>query len=333
MKAFLEKRLIFWLYFLIYFLLSGLFIYAFLSQTKVHAQNETVLAVLPEITNLYFNGDRSAQVQVVISNVELLNAFDITLIYDSTVTAVTSWSHGGFLSNLSCPREINDPGFFRLACTQLGIPGVSGSGSLINLTFTGTTTGSTPVTIDEGSLKLPDSNNQPIVASIQNGTITVGYATSTVGGNFFLQGQSDRAGIPVSLGSGVTYSQGPFDALSAPILGQNLVLPSVVNNDTYTLITAQPRYLNPDASLGLTLTVPSGTDVALPPLRLLAGDVVADNVIDTEDLDAIRDAFGSMGEGISADVNFDGVVDLRDLALAGGNFGLTPAAAYGGWLP
>ena len=161
----------------------------------------------------------------------------------------------------------------------------------------------------------------------------MGYAASTVGGNFLLQGQSDRAGIPVSLGTGVTYSQGPFDSLSTPFIGQNLVLPGVVNNDTYTLSTAQPRYLNPDASLGLTLTVPPGVDVTTPPLRLLAGDADGDNAINTSDLDAIRDAFGMMGEGISADVNFDGVVDLRDLALAGGNFGLTPSAAYGGWLP
>lgn len=328
-KVLLEKLFVIRHYLLIFYLFGMIFFLGFFLQPVVKAQSETVLAILPFPTNLYFNGDLTAGVQVYISDVESLNAFDITLLYDENIASVTSYSLGGFLVEPVCLEEINDPGYFRYSCSQIGKPPAVGSGVLINLTFTGIASGTTTVIIDDEALKLPDGNNQPISATLQHGTINVGYDTSAVNGNIFLQGQSKRAGIPVSLGIGATYSQGPFDALSTPFVGQNLVLPGVVNNDTYTLSTAQPRYLN----LSSTVTVPPGTDVALPTLRLLAGDADGDNIINTADLDAIRDAFGTIGEGIAADVNFDGVVDLRDLALAGGNFGLTPAEAYGDWLP
>jgi len=329
----LEKLFVIRHYLLIFYLFGMIFFLGFFLQPVVNAQSETVLAILPSPINSYFNGDLTAGVQVYISDVESLNAFDITLLYDENIASLTSYSLGGFLVEPVCLEEINDPGYFRYSCAQIGKPPAVGSGVLINLTFTGLASGTMTVLIDEEALKLPDGTNQPISATLQHGTINVGYDVSAVNGNFLLQGQSDRAGIPISLGIGATYSQGPFDALSTPFIGLNLVLPGVVNNDTYTLTTAQPGYLNIDASLGKTVTVPSGTDVSLPPLRLLAGDAAADNSINTADLDAIRNAFGTIGEGIAADVNFDGVVDLRDLALAGGNFGLTPAAAYGGWLP
>lgn len=303
-------------------------------QSKVRAQGETVLAVVPEVTNLYFNGELSSQVQVNISNVTLLNAFDITLRYDQSIASVLSYSYQtGFLSGLYCYREINNPGYLRLACFQVGKPGVSGSGSLINLVFNGDAAGITPITIDAEALDLSDINSQPIYATLHHATVNVGYAASTVYGNFLLQGQSDRSGIPVSLGVGVIYQQGPFETLSIPTIGQNLVLTGVVNNDSYTLTTTQPGYLNIDARLGKTVTVPPGADVSLPTLRLLAGDVVADNMINTTDLDAIRDAFGMTGEGLAGDVNSDGIVNARDLALVAGNFGQTSETAYGGWLP
>jgi len=309
-----------------------LLIYAgFLGKNLAHGQTGTILAVSPQVTNLYFNGELSTQVQITITDVESLNAFDITLLYDGTITSVTSHSEGGFLINPYCPVKNNDPGsgYLRYSCTQFDQPPVGGSGSLINLTFTGIVPGITSVIIDEQSLKLPDGNNQPVPVTVQNGTINVGYATSAVAGNIFLQGQSARAGVPISLGTGETYAQGPFTALSTPTLRFNLDFGSVVNNDNYTFTTAQPGYLN----LNLSLVVPPGNDLALPPLRLLAGDAMADNAITTADLDAIRDAFDVIGLGNAADLNDDGMVDVRDLALAAGNYGLSSANAYGSWLP
>jgi hypothetical protein len=65
--------------------------------------------------------------------------------------------------------------------------------------------------------------------AFDNTSITVGYAASAVVGNFLLQSQTNRAGIPVSLSPGVTYSQGPYAVLSIHDLCQNLVFPSVVD--------------------------------------------------------------------------------------------------------
>ncbi|MGI6741017.1 MAG: dockerin type I domain-containing protein [Brevefilum sp.] len=97
--------------------------------------------------------------------------------------------------------------------------------------------------------------------------------------------------------------------------------------DTYTFTTAQPGYLNLQKSLTLN------ADLTLPPLRLLAGDVNGDELVDTADLEAIGAVFDASGSGLAADLNGDGVVNLQDLALAAGNYGLTPAEAYGDWLP
>jgi hypothetical protein len=304
-------------------LLFGLFRAALGFRPAARAETETVLAIVPSELSLWLNGTASAPAQVYINAVQDLNAFDIVLTYDGALAVVTDYAYGGFLSNLECFSEINDPGYFRLACSQFSTPGVSGSGSLVNLTFSGISPGATPISIT--TAKLSDPNGKVILAQLQHGVVTVGYHTAPVTGAIFLQGQSNRAGISASLGSGSTYLQGPYSALSRPVLGANLDFGPVVGNDTYTLTTAQPGYLN----LVRTLTVNSA--LSLPPLRLLAGDVLGDQVIGASDLAAIRDAFGTAGPGLAADVNFDGVIDVRDLALVGGNYGLSAAEAYADW--
>lgn len=112
-------------------------------------------------------------------------------------------------------------------------------------------------------------------------------------GTFYLQGRADRGGVPISLGVGLLYGQGPYTTLSSPILGANLDFGAIVSGDTYTLTTNQPGYLN----LVRTLTVNSALN--LPPLRLLAGDVLGDQVIGASDLATIQDAFGTAGPGLA----------------------------------
>jgi len=305
-------------------LLFGLFGAASGWRHGAHAETETVLAVMPAELTLWLNGAASAPAQVYISDVENLNAFDIVLTYDGSLAVVSDYAYGTFLSNLECLSEINDPGYFRLACFQVSTPGVSGSGPLIDLTFSAVSAGTTTITIT--TAKLSDPNGKSIKAQLQHGTLTVAYHTAPVTGTIFLQGQSLRAGISTSLGTGGTYLQGPYDVLSLPVLGTNLDFGPVVSGDTYTFTTDQPGYL--DLSKTFTLT---DAPLILPPLRLLAGDVVGDSMIGPADLDAVRAAFGTAGGGLSADVNFDGVVDLRDLALVGGNYGFSTAEAYADW--
>lgn len=296
-----------------------------------NAQGETTVSVSPSESNMYLNGDNTQEINLLITNAVEIVGFDVVVTYNEMLMTLNEWSIGDFLSSPFCYVPVNDPGYIQIACTQLNMETASGSGVLFNLNFAGNSPGSS--TLELIKAEMTNLESHLIQAQKVNATITVGYAASAVLGNFLLQGQSDRAGIPISLSNGVTFGQGPYEVLSVHDLCQNLVFPSVVNNDSYTITTSQPRYLNLEATLAKTVTVPPSANVTLPPLRLLAGDVVADNMINTADLDAIRDAFGTLGEGIGGDVNFDGVVDLRDLALAGGNFGLSAAEAYGGWLP
>jgi hypothetical protein len=295
----LERRLFSWPYFLIIFTLLSLVGLGSVWRQSAYAQGSTFLSVLPAQGQLFIDGTNNIAVQVYISNVENLNAFDITLKYDANLISLTHWAHGGFLSNLFCPTPVNTPGTFTLACTQMMRPGVSGSGSLINL----------------------------IPAQLEHGQISVCCSTTPVTGSLFLQGRAGRAGIPVSLGTGITFGQGPYSTFSMPTQGANLAFGPVVN-DSYTLSSAQPGYLN----LSQPLTV-TGQTLSLPPLRLLAGDVLGDGTVGTADLDAIRAAFGEVGASLASDLNGDGRVDVRDLALAGGNLGLTADEAYAGWLP
>lgn len=320
----MKRHLFFWPYFLIIILLSGLFWLPFSQQHPVNAQNGAVLAVVPGQILLYLDGDTSAQAQVTVSNVVDLNAFDITLTYDENVAVISSWSHGGFLPEPTCFREINDPGYFRLACVKL-FTGVSGSGVLINLAIEAVAAGTTM--LEFSPAELVALGGQIIPAQLDHGNISVAFHSGSLTGTLFLQGRAARAGIPASLGLGTEFEQGPFSAFSTSALRNNLDF-GQVPNDSYPFTTAQPGYLN----LNQSINVGGGT-LSLPPLRLLAGDVLGDDVVSTADLDAIRAAFGGVGAGLAADLNGDGRVDVRDLALAGGNLGLTAQEAYADWLP
>jgi hypothetical protein len=54
---------------------------------------------------------------------------------------------------------------------------------------------------------------------------------------------------------------------------------------------------------------------------VVTGDTNGDGKVDLEDLNNVRNHFGSEGEGISGDTNGDNLVDLADLNAARNNFG------------
>lgn len=158
----MRRHFVIWPHLFILILFLGLVGAAFGLRRTVSAETETVRSILPGEVILYLNGVDSAQAQVYISDVQDLNAFDIVLTYDGTLAVVSHYSCGTFLSNLECFSEINDPGYFRLACFQVSKPGVSSSGSLANLTFSGVSAGATP--ISKTTAKLSDPNGKGILA-------------------------------------------------------------------------------------------------------------------------------------------------------------------------
>lgn len=100
-----------------------------------------------------------------------VNAFDMLITYDSNALALSSWSHGSFLSNLSCVHQVIEPGKLALACTQIARPGVYGDGTLLNLSFTTLTSGSHEIVVQkvllaapQGDTTTPEKQNGLIIA-------------------------------------------------------------------------------------------------------------------------------------------------------------------------
>ena len=98
---------------------------------------------------------------------------------------------------------------------------------------------------------------------------------------------------------------------------------------TYTFTTSQPRYLNVTTASGKTFLV--NRDLTLNPLRLYGGDVNQDNAITVSDASAVGTAWGSTANP-DANINYDGIVNIQDLALVGSNYDATSATAYAGWM-
>lgn len=307
-----------------------------------YGQAQTTLSVSPESETLYLNAVNTIELELQVTNAVTLQGFELTLTYDPEVVRLDSWSHGGMLDPVSVVVKTITPGFFRLGAVQLSGTPPSGDGVLLRLTFSGVGVGTSAIQITEAEFTngTPGGVTSP---ATQNGMLTAAYDPALLDqfpltGEVSLQGQTQRAGAPVSLGLGATYRIGPYTTVSLEQDGANLDFGSVVG-DTYVITTSQPRYLNLTASQAKTVTV-SAEKTAINPLWLVAGNAVwTDNVIDAADASLVGASFGMTeadllpGDTLDADLNFDGVVNLRDLALVAGNYDLTSAQVYQDWLP
>lgn len=167
---------------------------------------------------------------------------------------------------------------------------------------------------------------------------TLGPVTAyTVDGEISMQGRVARNTEDVITLDG--YELDDFTADSLDKLGINYTLSDVLTGE-YTIVTNQPRYLNiycnedstdaiPDFCKKITLI----SDRTLPTLWLRGGNAIwTDNEITLDDANKVGTDWGS-DLNPDGNVNFDSIVNIQDLALVGGNYGLTSADAYGTWLP
>lgn len=147
-----------------------------------------------------------------------------------------------------------------------------------------------------------------------------------VSGLVTLQGiLAPRAGVGITLTSGTVVRTTSSTALSDINYGF-----MGVETLTYTFTTSQARYLNVTSDSGKTFLV--DRDRTLNPLRLFGGDVNGDNQIQVTDASLVGESWGSTIDS-AANINYDGIVNIQDLALVGGNYGLISATAYSGWIP
>jgi len=171
-------------------------------------------------------------------------------------------------------------------------------------------------------------------------------ATAVVNGNFAvtgtfsMQGNASRAGIPVTLTWGGTLVPYGPSAPTSNLVSGNFSL-SVLYGGEYTITTLQPRYLNVTADLLKKITVAGPYEMSA--LILKGGNAYwksslteYDNEIAGSDASLVGTQYGHPGYdtaiGNNGDCNFDGIVNIQDLALVGGNFYMTSATAYSSWL-
>jgi predicted GH43/DUF377 family glycosyl hydrolase len=152
-----------------------------------------------------------------------------------------------------------------------------------------------------------------------------------VTGTFSMQGNASRAGIPVTLTWGGTLVPYGPTGLTTSAISNNFSL-SVLYGGTYTITTNQPRYLNVYADVNFSKIITVADDYTLPALQLRGGNAIwSNNEIDLDDASKVGTDWGSTANP-DGNVNFDSIVNIQDLALVGGNYGLTSATAYGTWL-
>ncbi len=97
-----------------------------------------------------------------------------------------------------------------------------------------------------------------------------------------------------------------------------------LRGDTYVIRAVAASYL----SACTTVTVLAGATAAADPLLLLGGDLNGDGVIDIGDAALLGGNFETMPIGDPrADINGDGRVNVQDLALLAGNYGLSGCQA------
>ena len=330
----MKKKL--WTHFMLMLMVLGSFFFAF---KPAAAQTGTTVYFLPDPANVYINETNSQVVDLMIAGAVDLISYDIKVTYDSNITTIQSVAFGGFFDSGGCVRTTNTPGFLWYSCFQYGSSSPkSGSGSVLRLTFTGQSAGTTPLTFTKAEMS--DVNKILIIATPIDGKVNVidssAIIFTTLSGSFDLQGRVDRGGIPVTLSEAQFVGQGPYTVPTTNVPGDNLAFTNVAM-DVYTVSTGQAGYLNISPEMGRQIALLASGNV-LPPLRLIGGNAVwtghatSNDQIDIFDVALVSGEIGKITFNPDADINGNGKVDIFDLAMVAGNYGMNSVDAYAGWM-
>ena len=227
------------------------------------------------------------------------------------------------------PVSLTDSGSTVSGLVAVTLP-AAGANVVTNFQVTYSVVGTIPVTVE-----LLDLTPEPDDLLATTGSIDAAiYDNLTVTGTISMQGRWHRDGVPVRFEVGLL-GFGPYTATSTDVFGSPNFSFANVGDDTYVFTTNQPRYLNVTTSLSKSYNVTVG-DLVLTSLELKGGNAIwSNNTIDVADANAVGVDYGKSSgfANEDADVNFDGKVNIFDLALVGGNYNLTSATAYASWTP
>ncbi|MHB0966598.1 MAG: DUF1565 domain-containing protein [Bellilinea sp.] len=227
------------------------------------------------------------------------------------------------------PVSLTDNGTTVSGLVTVTLP-AAGANVVTNFQVTYSVVGTIPVTVE-----LFDTVPTPDDLLATTGSIDAAiYDNLTVTGTISMQGRWFRGNVPVRFEVGLL-GFGPYTSTSTDVFGSTNFSFTNVGDDTYVFTTNQPRYLNVTVDLSKSYNVTVG-DLVLTSLELKGGNAIwSNNTIDVADASAVGTDYGKSSGFTNADsdVNFDGKVNIFDLAMVGGNYNLTSATAYASWTP
>jgi len=275
---------------------------------------DTAVRFLP--ASLQVGVDTTGQMAVEVANVADLFGAELQISFDPTVVEVvdadpgtpgTQVALGSVFEGVDIFNAENsvENGVINFSATRRSpAPAFSGTGSFIQITWRGKTSGQTEVTFNE--VKLANADGQPISATIgPPGSIDVGTTVIILRGQVQLQGRSDSSAATITAGGQQLHPDpdGSFEM-------------AIAEADTYSLTMSAPGYLSAEAQGDIP---PGATEIDMGSVTLLGGDVTGDDFIDIFDLSFMGSRYGS--NNAQADINADGIVDIFDLTMAAANYG------------
>ena len=142
--------------------------------SPVAAQSQTVCSVTPDQMEVPLGNEVVLEVDVLLGL--NINAFDLTVVYDPAILSLEAWEHGDYLDNLANVKIEEDPGFLRVAATQLATPAVSGDGTLLEITFNTLAAGQSAVELVDVTFSDSDGNKTEPV--LEEGIINVVHSAT-----------------------------------------------------------------------------------------------------------------------------------------------------------
>jgi hypothetical protein len=286
-------------------------------------------SIVPATDTPTFCTGETSKVKVNLNNIANLYGYQFVVNYDATKVSASGAFNNSFFDTTGNYAPWNatcSAGTCKFSVSKLAPQTPSnGSGTVAEVTFTGLSAGEFDVTVSNYILSDRDANALGHAVSGPLHLTVCGYATAS--GVVSLQGRA----TPINAGT-VTLTNGTFGPYSTnfdPSTGawsiSNIkVLPG---GTSYTFDAAHGLYLGNRMTQVLT----TGGYVA-PSTKLKGGDADNSGLIDVSDITCISGSFGGVpvtcGTTGSSDINADGVINILDLVLPGGNYGLS---APQGW--
>ena len=290
----------------------------------------------PTTATPLFCTDETTTVQIDLNNVTDLYGYQFEVSYDHTLAS----ADGAFVNSFfpTDPPALTPWDATCVAGTcQFSVSrfvpevGVTGSGPVATIEFTGLNAGIFDVTIN--NVILTDIDANPVPGVVVGGPLELtvcGFAK--VQGTVSLQGRAappagttpPTAGLVELADAGFGPYSGAFDDTGAYSIDNIKVMPGGTD---YTIDATHPLYLDNQ----IVQTLNPGDDITLNNTRLWGGDADNNGTIELSDLGCIGGAFGGAptvcGTG-SSDITADGAVNILDLVLPAGNFGKTGAQPW-----